>query len=227
MIVDDNSRKLDEEAMIKEVLEELAKERPLFHSEADFQHSLAWKIHEKKGNLKIKDIRLERNAFEKEGKNNYVDIILTTVDNKYIPIELKYKTKKGRFESNNETYNLKNQGAMDFGCYDFIKDIERIETFKQKHKEGYATGFSIFLTNDLAYTRDTGRDSCYRDFKINEGRTIKKKQSLNWAKEEKQWQKGRPSINLDSNYKFEWNLYSKKDGTQGYKFKYLIVKTAK
>ena len=29
------------------IMEELAKERPIFHSEADFQHALAWKIREK------------------------------------------------------------------------------------------------------------------------------------------------------------------------------------
>ena len=31
---------------IPELMRELARERPLFHSEADFQHALAWRIHE-------------------------------------------------------------------------------------------------------------------------------------------------------------------------------------
>lgn len=29
---------------IEQVLKELAKKRPVFHSEADFQHALAWEI---------------------------------------------------------------------------------------------------------------------------------------------------------------------------------------
>jgi hypothetical protein len=32
---------------ISEVLAALAKQRPLFHSEADFQHAIAWELHER------------------------------------------------------------------------------------------------------------------------------------------------------------------------------------
>ena len=42
---------------IIDVSNELSKERPVFHSEADFQHALAWKICEKYHEL---NIRLEK-----------------------------------------------------------------------------------------------------------------------------------------------------------------------
>ena len=55
---------------IHKILSELSKERQIFHSEADFQHALAWKIHET-----YKDqfqIRLEKRIDIHEKKNSYV-----------------------------------------------------------------------------------------------------------------------------------------------------------
>ena len=43
--------------VVNKLVQECLNERKIFHSEADFQHSLAWKIHEKFGK-KFK-IRLE------------------------------------------------------------------------------------------------------------------------------------------------------------------------
>jgi hypothetical protein len=39
---------------IKDIMGRLALERQLFHSEADFQHALAWKIHELRPLAKIR-----------------------------------------------------------------------------------------------------------------------------------------------------------------------------
>ena len=72
------------------VLAELANQRPIFHSEADFQHAIAWEIHKR---LPRASVRLER-PFEVSHRNNriYVDIWIEQ-DDHVLAIELKYKTR--------------------------------------------------------------------------------------------------------------------------------------
>ena len=95
--------------VINEVLENLAKRRPLFWSEADFQFEFAWELHTKlDGKAKIYlerrfEINMDSsdNANEKSNQSTtnkslnklYVDIWVE-YDNKTYPIELKYTTKR-------------------------------------------------------------------------------------------------------------------------------------
>ena len=72
---------------IDEIMNQLSKWRPIFHSEADFQFSLAWIIKEEYPNC---DIILE---FVPEFNPSLHLDILVIVDGKWIPIELKYTTK--------------------------------------------------------------------------------------------------------------------------------------
>ena len=72
---------------IHNLMEDLSQHRPIFHSEADFQHALAWQIHKVMPNC---EIRLEMPYRVPQG-NWYLDIWLLTPR---IAIELKYRTKK-------------------------------------------------------------------------------------------------------------------------------------
>lgn len=58
---------------IKDVLEKLSKERPIFHSEKDFQFSLAWKI---KSLYPEVAVRLEKPMCRDTDKNEHIDIFL-------------------------------------------------------------------------------------------------------------------------------------------------------
>jgi len=122
---------------VSKIVQECFNERGIFHSEADFQHSLAWKIHER-FDKKFK-IRLEFVFGSK-----HVDIVLIDNSNNKIGIELKYKTKDISEEINGEQYSLKPHGAQDLGRYDVIKDIERLEELIKEDK--IKSGFVIFLT---------------------------------------------------------------------------------
>ena len=73
---------------ITNILGELSKNRSVFHSEADFQHALAWVIHEKYPDLTI---RLEKRVTLK-GKEIYFDIFVFN-HSEIVAIEVKYKTK--------------------------------------------------------------------------------------------------------------------------------------
>ena len=202
---------------IVDVLEKLSEERPVFHSEADFQHSLAWKIHEIYPDF---NVRLEKRE-EINGEELYLDIFIPGNDKVYA-LELKYKTKKLdiTIPNPNEDFHLKNQSAQAISRYDFCKDIERLEKVSRKYPNG--TGFAIFLTNDDLYWKITrNRDTVDLNFRIYEGKTIKG--TLKWREETaKGTMKGRENpVKLTGKYSVRWKEYSNlKNG----EFKYLLIK---
>ena len=202
---------------IKSVLNELSNERPVFHSEADFQHALAWRIHEKYPEL---NIRLEKRTIILN-EEVYFDIFAFK-DNKIVAIEVKYKTKNLDTTINSEKFNLKNQGAQDQGRYDFIKDISRIEKALETYRD--STGFAIFLTNDVSYWKlPTGDvNTADKDFRIHERKTIK--DILSWKEGTfKGTMSGREeSIKLKSEYLLNWEDYSNLEEQNG-KFRYLLI----
>lgn len=180
---------------INKLVQECFNERGIFHSEADFQHSLAWKIHEKFGK-KFK-IRLEFVFGSK-----HVDIVLidnSNINNK-IGIELKYKTKEASEEINGEQYSLKPHGAQDLGRYDVIKDIERLEELIREEK--IKCGFVIFLTNDKSYSNKCKGNAC--KFSLEEGKDINGE--IGWGENAgKGTIKGRErKLELEGKYKIKW-----------------------
>lgn len=211
---------------IAEVLQELSSERPIFHSEADFQHSLAWKIHEKFLDAKL---RLEYPVDIDEapvGKSRlYLDIWLQLGDTTY-GIELKYKTKELDM-FNGEHFVLKNQFAVDIGRYDYLKDVERLE--RLVHNRTLSRGYAILLTNDHLYWElPTKEGTVDKDFRIHNGRTIRANQELKWSENaSKGTMKNRESsIILMNHYSLTWNEYSAftpKKGNRSTTFKVLIV----
>ena len=103
---------------ITRLLDGLARERPVFHSEADFQFALAWRIKKATSH----DVRLEFKPFPEE--RVYLDIWLPDVG---VAIELKYPTSGLTVNHGDELFALRNHGTPDLGQYDFLKDISRLE----------------------------------------------------------------------------------------------------
>lgn len=89
---------------ILDVIEHVKLKRRIFVSEADMQFEFAWVIKELYPNAKV---RLE--YCPEFDLNMHIDI-LVIIDNGWIPIEFKYKTKGCVKVVDNEKYNLKNQG---------------------------------------------------------------------------------------------------------------------
>lgn len=176
----------------------LSRHRPIFHSEADFQFSLATLIQK---TFPTAEIRLERPFSIKF--NKYLDI-LVKLDGKAYPIELKYKTTSLRPNSyiiQEEIYQLKYQGAKDLGSFYFLKDLERLEELSIA--PDFEVGFTIFLTNDLSYQRSAKfKESNYADFALEEA-------SIKTG--EIKWRFGKmlgQSVNLKNSYKIHWQAYS-------------------
>ncbi|HED53284.1 MAG TPA: hypothetical protein ENJ00_03685 [Phycisphaerales bacterium] len=111
---------------VKETLRTLAPTRPIFHSEADFQHALAWHIHNRHPELKV---RLEyRPAIV--GRKVHIDIWLEREGSVYA-IELKYKTRRLSTSVHGESFDLLNHSAHDCARYDVCKDVSRVESLSQ------------------------------------------------------------------------------------------------
>lgn len=151
------------------VLEQLARQRPIFHSEADFQHALAWTIQRAHPDVSVRlETRPERGV--------RLDLLLrgpTTV-----AVELKYLVAGVAVTIDGELFNLPNQGAHDISRYDCCKDVARVERFTA---DGIADeGFVVILSNDSGYWRP-GRKASPVDelFRLHEGREIEGE--LLWA----------------------------------------------
>lgn len=193
---------------IHQVLSNLASKYRAFWSEADFQFAFAWELQKLRPSASI---HLERRVSLQT--NYYVDIWVEE-DGKIYPIELKYKTKAATIGG----ISLLNQSATDFGCYDYLWDIYRLEQLSSQI-QNYDVGFAIMLTNDAAYFRDTQRKSAYDDFKIFD--VVTKQGQLSWQSTVK----GTPFIYghrapfaLNGVYTMKWHPYNQ--GLDG--FKYLI-----
>ena len=204
---------------IHELLDDLARERPLFHSEADFQFALAWQIKEKE---KL-DVRLEFPPFAAE--RVYLDIWLPRAG---IAIELKYPTSGLTVNYGDEMFALRNHGTPDLGQYDFLKDISRLERVSARLSQA-REGIAILLTNDQLYWDSSRRSDKADDveFRLNDGRLLPRK--MDWPDDKRTNKgKGRQSqIVLNGSYKCAWRDYGHPvNGAAGNKnaqFRYLAL----
>lgn len=185
---------------IENILKSLTERRPIFHSEADFQHAFAWEIHLKYPEA---EIRIEK-PIEINGETFHLDI-WTKIEGYTFAFELKYKKRKIKVVHNNELYNLKEDSARDCGRYDFLLDVERLEKISTKFNKGYA----VLLTNDNSYwIPPLQKNTQDIKFRLHEGAVLKGE--LGWSNNPSpNTIKGRERpIILNNEYVAKWNLYS-------------------
>lgn len=190
------------------VLRNLAKRRPVFHSEDDFKFELAWELKTRVGFQVQIEFPFHLNK-EKDTKGNprnlRLDLRLSDGKKRY-GIELKYKTKALDFDNGDLKFKLRDQGGDDQARYDFMKDIWRIE---ESIREGYIDfGYSIFLTNAANYWKAGRENTIDQDFKLYDGRKVSG--NLKWAKRASSGttkSRTRP-IRLNNKYQFNWDDYS-------------------
>jgi hypothetical protein len=205
---------------VSAVLTALSEQRPIFHSEADFQHAIAWQMHKR---LPRASVRLERPVEVSHlDKRLHVDIWIEQ-DDHVLAIELKYKTRALQVHVGNERYALRSQSAQDLGRYDFIKDIGRVEDIVAD-RAPHASGYAILLTNDPSYWTQSRNDSTYDvNFRVHEGSTLQG--SLGWAPGASEGtRRGREDLlQLRKSYALRWADYARlADATYG-RFRYLLV----
>lgn len=205
---------------IEAVMSALQNKRPVFHSEADFQHALAWEINRLWANS---GIRLEYKP-QHIGGRIYLDIWAYGKEFGTLAIELKYKTRKISVIAGEEAFELTDQSAQDLGRYDFLKDVQRLEQVTGGRDE--VTGYAILLTNDRSYWEiPTNQNTADAQFRLYDGRTITGQQAWG-ASASAGTTKGREApIALKGNYQLAWHNYSMLDGGGSYnRFRYLAVR---
>ena len=199
---------------IHRVMAELAERRPIFHSEADFQFALAWRIAEMNAGC---GIRLEK-PFRRDDKTRYLDIWLP---GSRTAMELKYCTRSLSVEHHGEAFALKNQAAHDLRRYDFIADIVRIESLVSQGCAS-APAYAIFLTNDHLYWQLGQPGTIDEEFRLHEGRVLGG--ALTWAKHaSKSTKQGRNDLlEVRGSYELRWKPYPSRTSEHG-DFRYLAV----
>lgn len=201
---------------IKNILEQLRTERPVFHSEADFQHALAWEI---RRHNPLAGVRLEINLGI--GKRAIVDILVRDGHTNYA-IELKYKACKLDTICRGEEFHLLNHGAQDIGRYDFVKDICRLERFVNDHPS--TIGYAILLTNDDNYWKQTKRlMTADAMFRLHDNCTLQG--ALRWGSATGEGtMRGREDpLDLRNSYSVQWADYSELDCEGPRKFRYVLL----
>lgn len=147
------------------LIESLARQRPVFHSEADFQHAFAWTIQTAHPAARM---RLERPFRTDAGAIN-LDLLVTLLSER-VAIELKYLTRRLAITVEGEAFELQQHSAHPLRRHDVWKDVARLEALVQA---GAATaGYAIVVSNDPAYWnagRGQGIDTAFR---LDEGRRV-------------------------------------------------------
>jgi hypothetical protein len=150
--------------LVKEAMNRLALRRPVFHSEADFQHGLAWQIQ-----LDCPDARVRLETRPLEGRSVFLDLSVTLGEVR-VAVELKYLVRALSTTVDGERFDLRSQSAHDVRRYDVIKDVCRVEELVAARVAD--VGFVVVLTNDPAYWTPGRAGTVDTAFRLHEGHTL-------------------------------------------------------
>ena len=199
------------------LMQELSKSRPIFHSEADFQHALAWHVHNMMPNSQV---RLEY-PLRYDDNTMYLDIWLPQ---ERIAIELKYPTRELELNRDSEHFRLVNHQAQPLRRYEFLKDVQRLErVLAERDASG---GFAVLLTNDAYYWKSPIRQwekTIDGAFRLHQGRKVTG--PLAWSEFTGAGTKGsrHDLIAINGTYDLHWREYSKVSARENNEFRYLAV----
>jgi hypothetical protein len=207
---------MGEWADLESWLASLRRARQVFHSEADFQHALAWAIHMSDPQARV---RLET----RPAHGMRLDLLISRPDlGKHLALELKYLTAAWTGEADGEQFELLSQGAQDIRAYDVVKDMQRVEQFVEG-KPGWS-GAVLVLANDPGYWSRPGhgRATNADAFRIYEDQVVSGRRA--WGPGTGAGtRKGREAaIELGGDYTCRWSAYSALPGRHG-TFRLLVI----
>ena len=208
-----SSRRKADAAVIVDILAGLAAVRPVFHSEADFQHAFALALVSRDAAARV---RLEYRPWP--GERVALDV-WAVVDGAPMAFELKYLTRRHTTDHDGEQFTLLNQGAHDVRRYDVWADVIRLERLAAHHPTLQA--FAICLINDPGYWNPyRAANPIDADFRLTEGRTVAG--SLAWGPSAGAGTtrgRDRP-LPLSGRYQLRWRDYAVAGGHQ---LRYLLL----
>lgn len=186
--------------------------KELMFNERDFQMKLAvWLL----ASGAYDDVETEyfipndeaRKAGYEWDSNLRLDIVVRKGD-EYVPVELKYPTR--RVDSVVRRFGvllrdveiMKDQGAHDIVMYNFWKDVRRVEIIRDLFPGAVAGGLSVMLTNDPYYSRGPRPGAICSDFSLARGREGVTG-TLAW-KDTPRTAIGKPAFSLQGSYSVDW-----------------------
>ncbi|MFF3561402.1 hypothetical protein ACFYXS_15315 [Streptomyces sp. NPDC002574] len=201
------------EVALTEVIARLRQDRPVFHSEADLQHSFARVLWELAPKIQSR-LEVRQHVSDATGRE-YLDLLCIGPSAR-TAIEFKYFTASwaGTAGQPPEEYALKSHAATDLARLGFVSDIARLERFGNRPDQN---GLALLITNEVGLwlppKQDNTRD---RDFRLHEGRALSGQ--LLWSGGDYE-----PNTRtLRASYSLNWQPYSLQDGPRG-EFRYLAV----
>lgn len=145
-----------------------------------------------------------------------VDIVIKGREKKYVLIELKYITSelmgKELFgEVIKDVPILKNHDATNLLCYNYWRDVRRIEMLKSIFPN-IIGGFAVVLTNNPSLMTGARKDALYKKFSIENDREISNSkgptlldwEEINGRKMKEEITQVYPEFILEGNYKCNW-----------------------
>lgn len=196
-------------------MEALRTSRPVFHTEADFQHAFAWESHVLHHAARV---RLERRL--SADVNERLDLLLS-VDNMTVAVELKYPVAELVATLDGEPFVLREHSAPDRMRFGFVWDIVRLEGLVAA---GVAdVGVAVLLTNVAQLwqpSRPRARPSADTEFRLYEGRELAER--LAWTGDATWWRKEKlpEAVELAGRYPLAWAPYSMVPGVRRGEFRW-------
>lgn len=212
-----------ETKLLKDVYDDIIrfinqKDQYVFFNERDLQMHLAVYLQKSPNNYDDVEVEYYVPVFDANGNKILKEYdwdseirldIVVIKENEFLPIEIKYKTRKIRQPDifkrfNKEIHNvdiLKNHSAQDLGCYDFWKDVKRIEVIKDQYEETVKGGIALFLTNDKYYWKDNIKENtAYYNFRLSKDNKTLNKEWTSYVSVKK----NHPNFKINKIYNTIW-----------------------
>jgi hypothetical protein len=206
------------EQLLHVSMTELSAKRPVFYSEADFQHALAWQLHLLRPTAQL---RLEVPLTEADlgARADRLDI-LVRLDGWRVALELKYPRDRFSWQGDDEPvpYRRNNRDAADDAAYATINDLHRTERWVSLGAAD--VGVVLALTNIKTFWRAVPATVALdAEFRFPDGTEIAGV---------RRWGQGgrlKPPIDLGGRYVSRWRDYSRlADGTGATQFRYVVLR---
>ena len=144
----------------------------------------------------------------------YVDIVVER-GGEYVPIELKFHLRQRIhnmiFGNTISNPFIVQRGAYDNSCYDFWKDVKRLQDITTQYSSSVKSGLAVFLTDDKNYWTPKSPSINYYQFRLDSNNT---NQQRFWNKPSPA--KSRPNFCLNPNFTPTWFPSSPKGGSAAF-----------
>lgn len=188
---------------------QLVKERPVFHSEADFQFAFAQSVQKLDPGIECRlEVPISKTT---STATEYLDLLCKGPAGE-TPIEFKYFTRRWSGDLGGEHFQLRNHAAADLLRLHFVHDVVRLERFGFKEP-----GIAILLTNEPGLWTESTRRTRDHDFRLHDGRDLGGR--LLWAG----GAYSRNTRELWGSYQLVWHDYERLDDSRGGRFRYLAL----